>query len=312
MAKCSRQLTAFCGSLGQWCIFGVGYFTIFLACVLIGDVIYAIPALIIPAMTDAGSVFRWLHLGAFAWVSFGVYFNYFAACGTDGGVVPIDFVRFSEGEHAREADVLYCRRCQLPRPERCHHCSLCGRCVLKMDHHCPWINGCVGYYNQRYFAGFLIYLFLGTTYSALALAHVFWFHSAASAARYRLVTEGTMATFTFVLVGSIWCAMVFFVGWNGWLLVSNQTAVETHDNRVRARESETGTYRALYDLGPLANIAEVFSDMRCRLYIPFVGHAEVAGVDGGCLGILWMLTPSIQLMPGDGTAYPMWDYEIVV
>jgi hypothetical protein len=37
----------------------------------------------------------------------------------------------------------FCKKCVLPKPDRAHHCSLCQRCVLKMDHHCPWINNCV-------------------------------------------------------------------------------------------------------------------------------------------------------------------------
>lgn len=30
-----------------------------------------------------------------------------------------------------------CRKCDGPKPERTHHCSVCKRCVLLMDHHCP-------------------------------------------------------------------------------------------------------------------------------------------------------------------------------
>jgi len=30
------------------------------------------------------------------------------------------------------------RRCKCFKPDRCHHCSDCGLCTLKMDHHCPW------------------------------------------------------------------------------------------------------------------------------------------------------------------------------
>lgn len=42
-----------------------------------------------------------------------------------------------------------CRKCISPKPQRTHHCSVCDRCVLAMDHHCPWLNNCVGYYNAR-------------------------------------------------------------------------------------------------------------------------------------------------------------------
>lgn len=38
-----------------------------------------------------------------------------------------------------------CKKCHEIKPPRAHHCSICDTCVLKMDHHCPWINNCVGY-----------------------------------------------------------------------------------------------------------------------------------------------------------------------
>ncbi|XP_031784989.1 palmitoyltransferase ZDHHC6 isoform X2 [Nasonia vitripennis] len=49
----------------------------------------------------------------------------------------------------------FCTVCQGYKAPRSHHCRKCGRCILKMDHHCPWINNCVGHYNHGYFTAFL-------------------------------------------------------------------------------------------------------------------------------------------------------------
>ena len=40
----------------------------------------------------------------------------------------------------------YCKACKAIKPPRAHHCSVTGRCVFEMDHYCPWMNNCVGYY----------------------------------------------------------------------------------------------------------------------------------------------------------------------
>lgn len=64
-----------------------------------------------------------------------------------------------------------CRRCRTFKPQRAHHCSICNRCIIKMDHHCPWVNNCVGIGNHKYFLLFVFYTFLTCLYS-LALVIV--------------------------------------------------------------------------------------------------------------------------------------------
>lgn len=63
-----------------------------------------------------------------------------------------------------------CRRCQAYKPPRAHHCSICKRCIIKMDHHCPWVNNCVGIGNHKYFLLFIFYTCLSCVYSLTFLA----------------------------------------------------------------------------------------------------------------------------------------------
>ena len=47
------------------------------------------------------------------------------------------------------------------KPPRAHHCSLSGRCVLKMDHYCVWVANTVGLCNYKAFVLFLCWAFAG-------------------------------------------------------------------------------------------------------------------------------------------------------
>ncbi|XP_034428345.1 palmitoyltransferase ZDHHC23 [Hippoglossus hippoglossus] len=62
----------------------------------------------------------------------------------------------------------WCPVCRAVQPPRAGHCRICGVCVLRLDHHCVWINSCVGQANHRSFL-LLLVLFLSTSVYGISL-----------------------------------------------------------------------------------------------------------------------------------------------
>jgi len=61
-----------------------------------------------------------------------------------------------------------CRTCKFDKPARSKHCSMCDMCVEKFDHHCVWVNQCIGLKNYKYFLTFLFLHAWLCTYGFLA------------------------------------------------------------------------------------------------------------------------------------------------
>ena len=55
----------------------------------------------------------------------------------------------------------FCAECKRHLRKNMYHCHICGRCIYRYDHHCPWINNCVGSHNIGRFTLFLALLAFG-------------------------------------------------------------------------------------------------------------------------------------------------------
>ncbi|XP_077992527.1 palmitoyltransferase ZDHHC16-like [Glandiceps talaboti] len=122
---------------------------------------------ILPYVFTCGVHWVLFHLIFGHYLLMNIIFHYYKGVTTLPGKPP-------EGNLKSIGITSVCRKCLSPKPPRTHHCSVCNRCVLKMDHHCPWLNNCVGHYNHRYFLQFCIFMWIGTVYVSISAWPLFY------------------------------------------------------------------------------------------------------------------------------------------
>ena len=226
-------------------------------------------------------------LVAYHFLIFMVLWSYFACVLTEPGKVPDGWTPPQEDDEAAlgksnsEKLRRFCRKCSAWKPERCHHCSVCGRCVLKMDHHCVWVANCVGAYNYKFFLLFLLYTFVATVFDAVVLLSNFvdFFKdleangenenggsssgsSSDASAPARARQGGAVAAVfvTFVLDVAFAASLLGFIIMHANLNLSNMTTIEMYEKK------KTLPWR--YNLGQRKNFEEVFGKSAWWWLIP--------------------------------------------
>ncbi|KAK7817775.1 hypothetical protein U0070_018988 [Myodes glareolus] len=157
--------------------------------------------------------------------------------------------------------IRYCDRCQLIKPDRCHHCSVCDKCILKMDHHCPWVNNCVGFSNYKFFLLFLAYSLLYCLFIAATDLQYF----------IRFWTNGLPDTqakfhimFLFFAAAMFSVSLSSLFGYHCWLVSKNKSTLEAFRNPVFRH----GTDKNGFSLGFSKNMLQVFGDEKKYWLLP--------------------------------------------
>ena len=98
----------------------------------------------------------------------------------------------------------FCKTCKIWRPERSSHWSIWDWCVETFDHHCPFLNNCIGKRNYRYFFGFLCSITLN------GLGIIAWliiYISSNTSTDESVLKDSLVTEIIFIIIGAI-CAIL--------------------------------------------------------------------------------------------------------
>ncbi|XP_071500497.1 palmitoyltransferase ZDHHC4-like [Diadema antillarum] len=127
---------------------------------------------VLPVATTVGAP-PLVILGTYTWFVWCLWL-YLFCCGTDPGVISKTTLHHY-GDVYEFDEELYltgrkCWTCGITKPARSKHCVTCDHCVHRFDHHCTWLNNCIGGLNVRYFLLLLMSLTLGTSFVSYSIA----------------------------------------------------------------------------------------------------------------------------------------------
>eukprot|EP00092_Neocalanus_flemingeri_P028463 GFUD01030907.1.p1 GENE.GFUD01030907.1~~GFUD01030907.1.p1 ORF type:complete len:477 (+),score=126.22 GFUD01030907.1:106-1536(+) len=174
--------------------------------------------------------------------------------------------------------VRYCEKCLCIKPDRSHHCSVCEDCTLKMDHHCPWVNNCVGFHNYKFFLLFLGYALSYCVFIAASTARYFlriWLLEKEADQELGSAKYHILFVFFISILFSLSVSSLFW--YHLWLVLHNRSTLEQF--RAPIFENNASDPNG-WSLGKLNNMREVF----------------------GTSMLLWPLP--LQTCLGDGISFP--------
>uniref|UniRef100_A0A6B2LAT2 Palmitoyltransferase n=1 Tax=Arcella intermedia TaxID=1963864 RepID=A0A6B2LAT2_9EUKA len=177
----------------------------------------------------------------------------------------------------------WCTHCKAYKPPRSHHCRDFSRCVLRMDHYCPWVNNCVGYKNHKFF---LLFLFYASASLIIVLISVIWrFISIIIHLEGKQLDLSIPDILFFVLQAvltfPLTTCITGLLSYQLSLLVTNCTSVEAlhHERYQRDAYSKKMKFRWFYDFGWNYNVQQVMGSTWLEWFLP-VTPEHVKSGDG--------------------------------
>ncbi|KAF1860370.1 hypothetical protein Lal_00037709 [Lupinus albus] len=224
----------------------------------------------------------------FTLFAFLTLFSFFVCVLSNPGHVPSSYlpdVEDTSHESSKDnAERKKCDKCFAYKPPRTHHCRVCRRCVLKMvgescfssmdDHHCLWINNCVGYWNYKAFFVFALYATIASIHSAVLFICCVYHKNWDS-------VKGSLLKIFYVMYGTMLMAMTVTLltlfGWHVYLVLQNMTTIEYYEaKRAKWLAAKSGkSYRHPFNIGVYTNITSILGPNMLKWLCPTaVGHLK--------------------------------------
>ena len=170
--------------------------------------------------------------------------------------------------------------CQVFKPERAHHCSICNLCILNMDHHCPWVNNCIGFYNRKFFIQLLFYFFLTSfflciTYIPYSFEIIKTIIETKGKGDFNNIYKNFLILLNNIVLLGFSIVDFNFTKYHIKLISSNLTTIETLDKELIKNKK--------YDLGFKKNFKQIFGNNKLLWFLPI--NLPIGYPDGD--GLIW-------------------------
>ena len=106
-----------------------------------------------------------------------------------------------------------------------------------MDHHCPWVDNCIGFYNRKYFMQLLFYLCLLTHYmnvSSIYEIYKILYDVYKDKLNYNSIPRIGIILFGFSIILTLSVLISLFFKFHIGLVLNNSTTIESLDKEHAA------------------------------------------------------------------------------
>jgi palmitoyltransferase ZDHHC2/15/20 len=191
-----------------------------------------------------------------------------------------------------------CNICKTFKPPRAHHCSSCNRCYLKFDHHCSFLDTCIGFHNYKFFYQFLI-LNLCTSVFFLLVISIQMHKTIIMPLKINYITS-------LACIGLHMAFVLFYLIFHTICITNNETTVET--KALNAYISGDHRYAHIFQEGPITAYSNSLDRKLLNPYnlSPKENWIQVFGEN-----YFDWIKPTVSSV-GDGTSFPKNYTEIEV
>jgi hypothetical protein len=150
----------------------------------------------------------------------------------------------------------------LIQPMRCKHCPYCERCILKRDHHCPWVLNCLGYNNYKTF--FMMQIYVWTT--CFFILGYYW-QPLYTAVANKSTSLGMLylISLEFCLTLGLGITLLYFNIFHIWLICKGYTTTEYNFEYKKEKNNP----RSNYNISCCKNFRSVFGERLIEWILPF-------------------------------------------